>query len=82
MDPFSPFNSRARGPTVRKTEALIAAIGIKRLGIAAAALVAAVLTVPVTLSLVIPAETVRDQVKAEMKRILGQITSGAWFACC
>jgi AsmA protein len=50
---------------------LIAAIGIKRLGIAAAALVAAVLTVPVTLSLVIPAETVRDQVKAEIRAVTG-----------
>jgi AsmA protein len=50
---------------------LIAAIGIKRLGLAAAALAAAGLAVLVILSLLIPADAVRDQVKAEIRAVTG-----------
>jgi AsmA protein len=50
---------------------LTAAIGIKRLGLAAAALAAAGLAVLVILSLLIPAETVRDEVKAEIRAVTG-----------
>ncbi|HEY6256946.1 MAG TPA: AsmA family protein [Xanthobacteraceae bacterium] len=50
---------------------MIAAIGIKRLGLAAAALVAGGLAALVILSLLIPADTVRDQVKTEIRAVTG-----------
>jgi AsmA protein len=50
---------------------LIAAIGIKRLGLAAAALAGAAFTALVILSLLIPADTVRDSVKAEIRAVTG-----------
>ena len=50
---------------------MIAAIGIKRLGLAAAAVAAAGLALLVILSLLIPADVVRDQVKAEIRAVTG-----------
>jgi AsmA protein len=50
---------------------LIAAIGMKRLGLAAATLVAAVFAALVVLSILIPADTVRDSVKAEIRAVTG-----------
>jgi AsmA protein len=47
------------------------AIGIKRLGLAAAALAAVVFAALVLLSFLIPADTVRDQVKAEIRAVTG-----------
>jgi AsmA protein len=50
---------------------LIAAIGIKRLGLAAATLAGAVFAALVLLSLLIPADTVRDAIKAEIRSVTG-----------
>jgi AsmA protein len=50
---------------------LIAAIGIKRLGLAAAALAGAAFAALVILSLLIPADTVRDSIKAEIRAVTG-----------
>jgi hypothetical protein len=50
---------------------LIAAIGIKRLGLAAAALAGAAFAALVLLSLLIPADTVRDAIKAEIRAVTG-----------
>ena len=50
---------------------MIAAIGIKRLGIAAATLAGGVFGALVILSLLIPAETVRDSIKAEIRAVTG-----------
>jgi AsmA protein len=50
---------------------LIAAIGIKRLGLAAAALAGATFAALVILSLLIPADTVRDSIKAEIRAVTG-----------
>ncbi len=50
---------------------MIASIGIRRLGIAAAALVAAGLAALVMLTLLIPADTVRDQVKSQIRAVTG-----------
>jgi AsmA protein len=50
---------------------LIAAIGIKRLGLGLAALAAAVFAALVALPLLIPADTVRDAIKAEIRAVTG-----------
>jgi AsmA protein len=50
---------------------LIAAIGIKRLGLAAATLAGAAFAALVILSLLIPADTVRDAIKAEIRTVTG-----------
>jgi AsmA protein len=50
---------------------LIAAIGIKRLGLAAATLAGAAFAALVILSLLIPADTVRDSIKAEIRAVTG-----------
>jgi AsmA protein len=50
---------------------LIAAIGIKRLGLAAATLVAGAFVALVALSFLIPADTVRDSIKSEIKAVTG-----------
>jgi len=50
---------------------LIAAIGIKRLGLAAATLAGAAFGALVILSLLIPADTVRDSIKAEIRTVTG-----------
>lgn len=50
---------------------MIAAIGIKRLGITAATLVAAAFGILVALTLLIPSDTVRDAVKAEIRSVTG-----------
>lgn len=50
---------------------MIAAIGIKRLGLAAIALAAAGLAALVVLQLLVPADAVRDQVKAEIRAVTG-----------
>jgi AsmA protein len=50
---------------------LIAAIGIKRLGLAAATLAGAAFAALVVLSLLIPADTVRDSIKAEIRAVTG-----------
>jgi AsmA protein len=50
---------------------LIGAIGIKRLALAAAALAAAAFAALVLLSILIPADTVRDAVKAEIRAVTG-----------
>jgi AsmA protein len=50
---------------------LIAAIGIKRLGIAAATLAGGVFGALIILSQLIPADTVRDSIKAEIRAVTG-----------
>jgi AsmA protein len=50
---------------------LIAAIGIKRLGIAAATLAGGVFGALIILSLLIPADTVRDSIKGEIRAVTG-----------
>jgi AsmA protein len=50
---------------------LIAAIGIKRLGLAAATLAGGAFGALVILSLLIPADTVRDSIKAEIRAVTG-----------
>ncbi len=50
---------------------MTAAIGIKRLGLAVAALTAAAFAALVILSLLMPADTVRDAVKAEIRAVTG-----------
>jgi AsmA protein len=55
----------------REDQVLIAGIGLKRLGIAAAALVAGLFVVLVGLSLLTPSDTVRDAVKAEIRAVTG-----------
>ncbi len=50
---------------------MIAAIGIKRLGLAAATLAAGVFGALVILSFLIPADTVRDSIKAEIRGVTG-----------
>ena len=50
---------------------MIAAIGIKRLGLAAATLAAGVFGALVILSFLIPADTVRDSIKAEIREVTG-----------
>jgi AsmA protein len=50
---------------------LIAAIGIKRLGLGVAALATAAFAGLVLLSLLIPADTVRDSIKAEIRAVTG-----------
>jgi AsmA protein len=50
---------------------LIAAVGLKRLGIAAAAVVAVAFGALFILTLLIPADTVRDSVKAEIRAVTG-----------
>jgi AsmA protein len=50
---------------------LIAAIGIKRLGLAAATLAGGAFGALVILSLLIPADTVRDSVKSEIRAVTG-----------
>jgi AsmA protein len=50
---------------------LIAGIGIKRLGLAAATLAGAAFGALVILSLLIPADTVRDSIKAEIRAVTG-----------
>jgi AsmA protein len=50
---------------------LIAAIGIKRLGAAAATLMGGVFGALVILSLLIPADAVRDSIKAEIRAVTG-----------
>jgi AsmA protein len=50
---------------------LIAAIGIRRLGLAAATLAGTAFAALVILSLLIPADTVRDSVKAEIRAVTG-----------
>jgi AsmA protein len=50
---------------------LIAAIGIKRLGLGVAALAAVAFGALVALSLLIPADTVRDSIKAEIRAVTG-----------
>jgi AsmA protein len=50
---------------------LIAAIGIKRLALGVAALAAAAFAALVALSLLIPADTVRDSIKAEIRAVTG-----------
>jgi AsmA protein len=50
---------------------LIAAIGIKRLGLAAATLAGGAFAALVILSLLIPADTVRDSIKAEIRAVTG-----------
>jgi AsmA protein len=50
---------------------LIAGIGIKRLGLAAATLIAGVFIGLVVLSFLIPADTVRDSIKSEIKAVTG-----------
>jgi AsmA protein len=50
---------------------VIAAIGIKRLGLAAATLAGAAFGALVILSLLIPADTVRDAIKAEIRTVTG-----------
>jgi AsmA protein len=50
---------------------LIAAIGIKRLGLAAVTLAGAAFAALVILSLLIPADTVRDSIKAEIRAVTG-----------
>src|SRR4029077_11144319 len=50
---------------------LIAAIGIKRLGLAVATLAAGAFGALIVLSLLIPADTVRDSIKAEIRAVTG-----------
>jgi len=50
---------------------LIAAIGMKRLGLAAATLAAGAFGALIVLSLLIPADTVRDSIKAEIRAVTG-----------
>jgi AsmA protein len=50
---------------------LIAAIGIRRLGLAAATLAGGAFAALVVLSLLIPADTVRDSIKAEIRAVTG-----------
>ena len=50
---------------------MIAAIGIKRLGLAAATLAGGAFAALVILSLLIPADTVRDSIKAEIRAVTG-----------
>jgi len=50
---------------------LIAAIGIKRLGLAIATLAAGAFGALIVLSLLIPADTVRDSIKAEIRGVTG-----------
>jgi AsmA protein len=50
---------------------LIAAIGIKRLGLAVATLAAGAFGALIVLSLLIPADTVRDSIKAEIRGVTG-----------
>jgi len=50
---------------------LIAAIGIKRLGLAVATLAAGAFGALIILSLLIPADTVRDSIKAEIRGVTG-----------
>ncbi|HEV3373141.1 MAG TPA: AsmA family protein, partial [Xanthobacteraceae bacterium] len=50
---------------------MIAAIGIRRLGLAAATLAGTAFAALVILSLLIPADTVRDSVKAEIRAVTG-----------
>ena len=50
---------------------MIAAIGIKRLGLAAATLAGGAFGALVILSLLIPADTVRDSIKAEIRAVTG-----------
>src|ERR1700730_908304 len=58
-------------PNNRKDQALIAAIGIKRLGLAAATLAGVAFGALIVLSLLIPADTVRDSIKAEIRTVTG-----------
>ena len=50
---------------------MIAAIGIKRLGLAVATLAGAAFGALIILSLLIPADTVRDSIKAEIRSVTG-----------
>jgi AsmA protein len=50
---------------------LIAAIGIKRLGLAVVTLAGAAFAALIVLSLLIPADTVRDSIKAEIRTVTG-----------
>ena len=50
---------------------MIAAIGIKRLGLAVATLAAGAFGALIVLSLLIPADTVRDSIKAEIRGVTG-----------
>ena len=50
---------------------MIAAIGIKRLGLAAATLAGVAFGALIVLSLLIPADTVRDSIKAEIRAVTG-----------
>jgi AsmA protein len=69
----SPFTGKLTGPPPknREDQLLIAAIGMKRLGLAAATLAAGTFGALIVLSLLIPADTVRDSIKAEIRAVTG-----------
>src|SRR5258707_9745990 len=69
--PSPPPSPAGSPPNNRKGSVLIAAIGIKRLGLGVAALAAAIFAGLVILSLLIPADTVRDSIKAEIRAVTG-----------
>jgi AsmA protein len=58
-------------PNYRKGSVLTAATGIKRLAIAAATLAGGVFGALIILSVLIPADTVRDSIKAEIRAVTG-----------
>src|SRR6195256_1062020 len=68
----SPWHSRPASPAnTRETRVVIAAVGIKRLGFIAAALAAVGIGILVILPFLMPADAVREAVKAEIRAVTG-----------
>jgi predicted cobalt transporter CbtA len=65
-------HNQSRGVAAKKSDDFVpAAKGLKRAGMAVASLLVAALAVLLILSLVIPADTVRDAVKAQIRAVTG-----------